>query len=161
MYVIWTRTDFNNKFILFANNSLEEINKIFKEFIEKNKEDYEFNKELIYSEDIDFTKRNTYFYLSECKNVNADKKIYILQYNENEEVGYYDYTYFKLSNDREILLERAIEFFMEDSKKTQKKDIDKMCNFLNKFGEYSIPNPTTYLTKIKIYEFVPLNESDL
>lgn len=31
-------------------------------------------------------------------------------------------------------LEKAIELFMVDSKKTEKKDIDKMCNSLNKFG---------------------------
>ena len=158
MYVIWTKEDFKNKFILFVNNSLEEINKIFSEFIEKNKEDYEFNEELKYSENISYTKRDTYFYLSNIKNVDANEKIYILQYDESEEVGYFHHTLFELSNKKETLLEKAIELFIVDSKKTEKKDIDKMYNSLNKFGKYSIPNPRTYFTKIKIYEFIPLNE---
>lgn len=158
MYILWSKEEFNGKYILFAKNTLDELKQTYNDFCEKNKEEYDFDtllkeKELdsfsSYSHDYDF-------YYSEIKNVDANKPIYIFIFHEDGEGGnYHDEMYFSISNDKEKLLEIATDNFMLESRKTEKENIDEMINSLRTKGEYDIPYGRTYVCDMKIFEFSP------
>ena len=63
MYILWSTEKFDDKYILFAKNTLDELKQEYLDFCEKNKDDYDFNIELkekdldnfsLYSNDSDF-----------------------------------------------------------------------------------------------------------
>ena len=63
MYILWSKEKFDDKYILFAKNTLDELKQEYLDFCEKNKDDYYFDAELkekeldnfsLYSNDCDF-----------------------------------------------------------------------------------------------------------
>ena len=46
MYILWSTEKFDDKYILFAKNTLDELKQEYLDFCEKNKDDYDFNTEL-------------------------------------------------------------------------------------------------------------------
>ena len=64
------------------------------------------------------------FYFSNIDNIDDNKTIYI--YTENSECGdYHNQIYFEISNNKEALLERATEYFINKSIKTGKNILMK------------------------------------
>jgi hypothetical protein len=159
MYILWSKQEYDYKYILFIKNTLDELKQAYIDFCEKNKEDYDFDtfdnikeKNLhsfsLYSEDCNF-------YYSNIEEVNVDEPIYIFTFEENEEAGYYNEIYFELSNNKKELLERATEYFITESKKTKQKHIKEMIQKLDVIGNYEIPYGRTYVCDMEIFIYTP------
>ena len=159
MYILWSKQEYDYKYILFIKNTLGELKQAYIYFCEKNKEDYDFDmfddikeKDLdsfsLYSEDCNF-------YYQNIEKLVADKPIYIFTFEEDGESDYYNKMYFELSNNKKELLEKATEYFITESEKTKKKDIKEMINNLDAVGKYSIPHGRTYVCNMEIYTYSP------
>lgn len=160
MFILWTKQEFDGKYILFAKNTLKELKKEFKKFCKLNEDTYEINKELKEEELNSFSKydKDDNFYYCEIKDVSANfvlNDIYILIFNEDGEGGrYHNELYFRFSNSRDALLEIATDFFMEESEKTKEEDINEMLEELNKTGEYQIPYSRSWCCDMIIFKFI-------
>ena len=74
-------------------------------------------------------------------------------YEDGEAINYEIYS--NISNNKEELLKIATDYFIFESRKTEKENIDEMINSLNTKGKYSIPYGRTYVCDIEIFEFSP------
>jgi len=156
MYILWSKEEYNDKYILFAKNTIEELKIEYLKFCKENEDDYNFDKELkeqelesfsTYSQDCDF-------YVSHIENEDANEKIYIFKFHEDGEGGsYHDEIYLHISNNKDKLLKIAIDYFTTESKKTKDKHIQIMLNKLNKKGYYDIPHGITYCCDMYLFEF--------
>ena len=161
MYILWSAEKFDDKYILFAKNTLDELKQEYLDFCEKNKDDYDFNIELkekdldnfsLYSNDSDF-------YFSNITGVDANETIYIFTFIEDGEGGNrHNVIYFEISNDKEELLTRATEYFLTESRETGVDHINNMIKKLKTDGNYSIPYGETYVCDMEIYQFYPYSE---
>ncbi len=157
MYILWSQQEYDDKYVIYASNNLDKLKHFYLKFCEKNKDDYTFNKNLIEKELNSFSlySRDCDFYFSKI-DADAEKQIYIFTFEEDGEgQDYYNQIYFNISNNKESLFEIATEYFITESKKTSKKDIDKMLEKLKTDGEYSIPHGRTYVCDMKIFQFCP------
>ena len=157
MYIVYTQDKFNEKYVLFASNSLDKLKQDYLDFYETNKDDYDLNEVLVEKELDSFSlnRPSSNFYYSNIEEVDANEKIYIFIFKQEEEVGYNNHIFFVFSNSKEKLLETAIDYFEGESAKTEQKDIDKMLNSLKKKGSYDIPYGRGYVCNMKIIEFEP------
>jgi hypothetical protein len=132
MYILWSKQEYDNKYIIFIENTLEKLKQLYVAFCEKNKDDYNFDTfDNIKEKDLDsfsLYSRDCNFYYSNVEGVDANKQIYIFTFNEYEECGYYHRMYFEISPDKDELLERATEYFITESRKTKQKHIDEMIS---------------------------------
>jgi hypothetical protein len=85
MYVLWSKQAFDNKYILFAKNTLDELKQSFEDFCKKNEDEYDLNTELKEKELDSFSlySHNDDFYFSNIEDVDANKPIYIFTFNED------------------------------------------------------------------------------
>jgi 3-dehydroquinate dehydratase len=160
MYILWNKQEYDYKYILFIKNTLGELKQAYIDFCEKHKEDYDFDMfDDIKEKDLDsFSLYSTdcNFYYQNIEELVADKPIYIFTFEEYGEGGdYHHEMYFELSNNKKKLLERATEYFITESKKTQKKHIKEMIHNLDVVGKYSIPHGRTYVCNMEIYNYSP------
>jgi len=157
MFILWSKQKFDGKYILFAENILDDLKYKFMTFCEINKDLYEINEELKEEELTNFSlyDKDENFYYCEIENVNVDDEIYIFTFHEDGEGGdYHNELYFRISNNKEELLEIATEFFESESKNIEIKDITEMLEELNKNEYYEIPYGLSYSCTMKLFKFV-------
>lgn len=162
MYILWSEQEYDDKYILFIKNTLDELKEAYIYFCQKNIDNYDFdtiNNLKIKERDLDsfsLYSHDCTFYYQNVKELVHDKPIYIFTFKEDGEgQDYHNEIYFELSNSKKKLLERATEYFITESKKTKKKDIKEMLDNLDTFGKYSIPYGRTYVCDMEIYNYTP------
>jgi hypothetical protein len=158
MFVLWSKQEYNGKYILFCKNTLEELNESFTQLHKNNIDEYEINPVLNEKELDSFSLyENDYeFYFSNIPNVDANQTIYIFTFTENGEgQSYYNEIYFVLSNNKDYLLKTATEFFTDSSEKKEVIHIKRMLKSLKTIGNYSIPHGITYVCDMEIFIFTP------
>jgi hypothetical protein len=157
MFILWSKQKFDGKYILFAENILNDLKEKFIEFCEINKDLYEINEELKEEELTNFSlyDKDENFYYCEIEDVNVDDEIYIFIFQEDGEGGdYHNELYFRISNNKEELLEIATEFFESESKNIEIKDITEMLEELNKNEYYEIQYGISYCCTMELFKFV-------
>lgn len=133
MYILWSKQEFDDKYILFAKNTFDELKQSFEDFCKKNEEEYDLNTELKEKELDSFSlySHNDDFNFSNIEDVDANKTIYIYTFNEDGKGGnHHNEIYFEISNNKKELLKRATEYFITESEKTKTKDINEMLDNL-------------------------------
>jgi len=153
MFVLWSEQEYDDKYILFIKETLDEIKDAFSDFCQQRNINAQLTEESL--ERIDGYSKDRDFYYSNIENVDINKKIYIFKFHEEGEGGsYHNEYYFELSNSKEELLETAGEFFVNESSETADEDIEEMLDNLSKYGQYQIPHGETYCCSLEIFEFV-------
>ena len=157
MFILWSKQKFEGKYILFAENTLTNLKEKFIEFCKINEDLYEINEELKEEELTNFSlyDNDENFYYCEIEDVNVDNEIFTFTFQEDGEGGsYHNELYFRISNNKEELLEIATEFFESESKNIEIKDITKMLEELNENEYYEIPYGLSYCCTMKLFKFV-------
>ena len=156
MYILWSKEKFNDKYILFAKNTLDELKQEYLGFCEKNKDDYYFDTEIkekeldnfsLYSNECDF-------YFSNIPDTDANETVYIFTFVEDGEGSdRHNVIYFEILNDKEELLKIATEYFITESIENDDDHVNTMIKNLKTDGKYSIPHGKTYVCNMEIYKF--------
>lgn len=159
VYVLWSKQEIDDKYILSIKNTLEELKAAYATFYKKKKKEYDIEENIQESELESFTPYsddyNTYY--CEISNIDINKEIYIFKCRESGEGGgYHEYIDISISNTKEELYENAITIFCNESEKTSKKHIKKMLETLKTKGIYVIEYPIRYLNVMEIYIFEEL-----
>ena len=163
MFILWSQKKHNNQHILCVRKTLDEIkqfviklgNKINTgdAFAELNLTKQNFNE-------FDITYSEFNFHYWETNDIDINQPVYIITSAIGEDcMPNRCYAYITMSNDKNVLMEKAEEYYISESKKTSNKWIGKMKTDLIECGYHLIPYTQleTYEFDIELKEFIPVS----
>ncbi len=160
MYVVWTPNPEKFDYVLFFARTKKEMREKFEIYKEENicdEDEYLERVSLDEGDTLNIVSAEGFFNFSKV-NLDYGEDIFILTTDIDEGGGKSKEITINFANSEDDIIDIAVDIFKNESKKKEKRHINKLKNALKTEGHYNIPHPNSQnFVLLSINKFEPVN----